>query len=96
MQQPVRPPNDEIIARLAYVIEVGTPDQKAAAEARVTVLQAAYKADRENPSTMPVLPMVETEIWNWWHKLSAQSQAQNELRSGLGGGMSAAAFGHTF
>lgn len=80
MQQAVRPPNDEVIARLVYVTEVGTPDQKSAAHARIIMLREAYKADREHPSTMPVLPMVETEIWNWWHKLNAQSEAQNELR----------------
>jgi hypothetical protein len=83
LQQAVRPPNDEVIARLVYVTEVGTPDQKAAAQARILMLRDAFKADREYPSTMPVLPMVETEIWNWWHKLNNQSQAQNELRGSV-------------
>lgn len=80
MSGSLRPPNDEVIARLYYVTQVGTPDLKAAAKSRIEVLRAAYQADKDNPSSMPVLPIIETEIWNWWHKMSSQAQAENELR----------------
>lgn len=75
-------PSDDLIARLAHIIDYGTPDQKAAAHARVSLLREAYRIDREFPSSAPVQTVVETEIWNWWHKIMAQSQIQSELSGG--------------
>lgn len=65
-----RVPNREIIARLLYVREAGTDDQRNAANARLSLLRDAYNADQRFPSGRPVLPAVETECWTWWHEVS--------------------------
>lgn len=65
-----RPPNREIFARLLYVREVGTEDQRNAANARLALLRDAFNADRRFPSARPVLAAVETECWTWWHEVS--------------------------
>ena len=76
-----RAPNREIFARLLYVREVGSEDQRNAANARLALLRDAYNTDKRFPSTRPVLPAVETECWTWWHEVST-APVQQPARGG--------------
>jgi hypothetical protein len=88
----VRKANQELLARLAHIIDHGSPDLKAAAEARVDLLFAAYTADRDKPSSMPILSQVEAMIWDWWHDIDRRAEknrtqqqgAHSELRAAVG------------
>lgn len=81
MSSSQRVPNRDVILRLAYVIERGSQSERNAANARAALLKEAYRLDREFPSPWPLVAQVETEIWNWWHKLMAQSDAGKDLKA---------------
>jgi hypothetical protein len=81
MSSSQRVPNRDVILRLAYVIERGSPQERNAANARASMLKEAYRLDREFPSPWPLVAQVETEIWNWWHKLMAQSDVAKDLKA---------------
>jgi hypothetical protein len=64
-------PNEEIVSRIAFLMENGSDEQVSEAHARFILLQAANKADREYPSKIPLLPRIEALIWEWWHDMAA-------------------------
>jgi hypothetical protein len=64
-------PNEEIVSRIAFLMENGSDEQVSEAHARFILLQAANKADREYPSKTPLLPRIEALIWEWWHDMAA-------------------------
>lgn len=78
-----RAPNREIFARLLYVREVGTEDQRNAANARLALLRDAFNADRRFPSSRPVMAAIETECWTWWHEISTEPVANPQRAQAL-------------
>ncbi|WP_372423166.1 hypothetical protein [Salinarimonas chemoclinalis] len=78
-----RAPNREIFARLLYVREVGSEDQRNAANARLALLRDAFNTDKRFPSSRPVMAAVETECWTWWHEISTEPAAHPQRAPAL-------------
>lgn len=66
--------NREVFARVWFVSKFGFPEHRPAALARLAMLREGLRMDRRFPSRYPVLPVIETECWTWWHQVSAESE----------------------
>lgn len=66
-------PNREIFSRVWFVSKFGRGEHRNAALARLSLIREAVRSDRKFPSKQPVLPVVETECWNWWHQVDEES-----------------------
>ena len=73
MGDDVRKPNEEIISRLAFLIDNGSDEQVRESKARYALLKAAYQADRDFQSRIPLLPTIEAMIWEWWHQMGNET-----------------------
>lgn len=64
--------NREVHTRVWYVSRYGQPELRNAALARLAMLREAVLVDRRFPSRQPMLPIIETECWTWWHQVSSE------------------------